>query len=45
MLEIMYEVPSEEGIKEIVVNEEVINSGERPLIVYEKEEKADAAGA
>jgi ATP-dependent Clp protease ATP-binding subunit ClpX len=37
MLEIMYDVPSRSGIKEVVVNEDVINKGEKPLIVYEKE--------
>ena len=37
MLDIMYEVPSRGGIKEVVVNEEVIAKGEKPLIVYEKE--------
>jgi len=38
MLDIMYEVPSQADIREVVVNEEVIVSGETPLIVYEKEE-------
>ena len=38
MLDIMYEVPSQSDIREVVVNEEVIVSGEKPLIVYEKEE-------
>ncbi|MFW6066890.1 MAG: ATP-dependent Clp protease ATP-binding subunit ClpX [Myxococcota bacterium] len=37
MLDIMYDVPSRGGIKEVVVNEDVINKGEKPLIVYEKE--------
>ena len=37
MLDIMYEVPSNNTIKEVVVNEEVITRGEIPLIVYEKE--------
>ncbi|MBZ0115385.1 MAG: ATP-dependent Clp protease ATP-binding subunit ClpX [Sandaracinaceae bacterium] len=37
MLDIMYDVPSHGGIKEVVVNEEVILRGEKPLIVYEKE--------
>ena len=37
MLDIMYEVPSEESVKEVIVNEEVILSQEKPLIVYEKE--------
>ena len=38
MLDIMYEIPSMEGVKEVVVNEDVIGDGEKPLIVYEKEE-------
>jgi ATP-dependent Clp protease ATP-binding subunit ClpX len=37
MLDIMYEVPSRSGIKEVAVNEEVVMRGEKPLIVYEKE--------
>ncbi|OQX67458.1 MAG: ATP-dependent protease ATP-binding subunit ClpX [Sorangiineae bacterium NIC37A_2] len=37
MLDVMYEVPSKSGIKEVVVNEEAITKGESPLIVYEKE--------
>ena len=37
MLDIMYDIPSQTGIKEVVVNEEVVASGEKPLIVYEKE--------
>jgi ATP-dependent Clp protease ATP-binding subunit ClpX len=38
MLDIMYDVPSQADIREVVVSEEVIASGEKPLIVYEKEE-------
>jgi ATP-dependent Clp protease ATP-binding subunit ClpX len=34
MLEIMYELPSQDNIKEVVISEEVINSGEQPIIVY-----------
>ena len=37
MLDIMYEVPSKEGIKEVVVNEDTIAKNETPLIVYHKE--------
>jgi ATP-dependent Clp protease ATP-binding subunit ClpX len=37
MLEIMYEVPSKQGIKEVVVNEDVILKADTPLIVYHKE--------
>ena len=38
MLDIMYDVPSQADIREVAVSEEVIASGEKPLIVYEKEE-------
>ena len=41
MLDIMYDIPSQDEIKEIVVNDDVINKGEKPFTVYEKE----AAGA
>ena len=37
MLDIMYEMPSKTGVKDIVVNEDVITKGEKPLIVYEAE--------
>ncbi|MEM9864906.1 MAG: ATP-dependent Clp protease ATP-binding subunit ClpX [Myxococcota bacterium] len=39
MLDIMYDIPSQEGIEEVVVNEEVIVSGEKPLVVYEEKKK------
>jgi ATP-dependent Clp protease ATP-binding subunit ClpX len=39
MLDIMYEIPSQRGVKEVVVSEETINKGDKPLVVYEKEEK------
>jgi ATP-dependent Clp protease ATP-binding subunit ClpX len=44
MLDIMYEIPSKSGIKEVVVNEDVIRRGDQPLIVYENE-KEEVAGA
>jgi ATP-dependent Clp protease ATP-binding subunit ClpX len=37
MLDIMYEIPSRGGIKEVVINEETVLKGEQPLIVYTKE--------
>jgi ATP-dependent Clp protease ATP-binding subunit ClpX len=37
MLEIMYEIPSRAGVKEVHVNEDVILRGEKPLLVFEKE--------
>jgi ATP-dependent Clp protease ATP-binding subunit ClpX len=37
MLDIMYEIPSRGGVKEVHVNEDVILRGEKPLLVFEKE--------
>ncbi len=37
MLEIMYEMPSRGGIKEVVINDDVITKRDAPLIVYQKE--------
>ena len=37
MLDVMYDVPSKQGIKEVVVNEDAISKGDAPLIVYHKE--------
>jgi ATP-dependent Clp protease ATP-binding subunit ClpX len=37
MLEIMYDVPSMDNVKEVVVNEDVIMNGARPMIVFEDE--------
>src|SRR6266480_1039530 len=37
MLDIMYDVPGRSGIKEVVINEDVITKREPPLIVYQKE--------
>ncbi len=41
MLELMYEIPSQEDIKEVVISEESVTRGEQPLIVYEH--KAESA--
>jgi ATP-dependent Clp protease ATP-binding subunit ClpX len=35
MLDIMYEIPSQTMIKEVVINDEVIYRKEKPIIVYE----------
>ncbi len=37
LLDTMFDIPSQAGIREVVVNEEVILKGEKPLVVYEKE--------
>jgi ATP-dependent Clp protease ATP-binding subunit ClpX len=37
LLEIMYDVPSRAGIKEVIINEDVVTRREPPLIVFQKE--------
>jgi ATP-dependent Clp protease ATP-binding subunit ClpX len=41
MLDIMYDIPSQSNVREVVVNEDVFTKKEPPLIVYEK--KAESA--
>ena len=38
MLDIMYEIPSQDNVRECLINDEVIAKGEGPILVYEKEE-------
>jgi len=37
MLDIMYDIPGMSGIRECVVNEEVIERGDTPLLIYENQ--------
>jgi len=37
MLDVMYEIPSQRGIKECVINEEIIVKNEKPILLYEKQ--------
>ncbi len=36
MLDIMYEMPSQPNIKEVVIPEEVVTRSEAPMVVYTK---------
>ena len=40
MLDIMYDIPSQENIKECIISEEVILKREKPLILYESKTKS-----
>jgi len=42
MLDIMYDVPSQPNVQEVVINEEVIYRKEKPIVVYEQELKEAA---
>ena len=44
MLDIMYELPSAPSVKEVIVNEEVIDAQQQPLLMYQKEAAAEGAG-
>ena len=37
MLDIMYEVPSQSNVKEVVISEDVIYHKEKPIVVYEQQ--------
>ena len=36
VLDIMYDMPSQPNIKEVVISEEVVNKNEPPIVVYTK---------
>ncbi|OQX17743.1 MAG: ATP-dependent protease ATP-binding subunit ClpX [Desulfobulbaceae bacterium A2] len=38
MLEVMYSLPSEELARECIINEQVVNEGEYPVVLYDKGE-------
>ncbi len=40
MLDVMYDVPSEPDIKEVIVSEDTVLKGEKPLVVYQHAESA-----
>ena len=42
MLEVMYDIPSEEGVKEVVITEELIVNGKQPILVYKTPEEIAA---
>ena len=42
MLDIMYEVPSQLNVQEVVINEDVIYHKDKPLIVFEQDMKEAA---
>lgn len=40
MLDVMYDIPSQESVREVVINEDVIFKGTSPIIIYECAESA-----
>lgn len=39
MMDIMFEIPSKSNVKEVIINERVINNGETPELVFKTEEE------
>lgn len=37
MLDVMYEIPSQKGIKECLITDETVNKKEKPILIYEKQ--------
>ncbi|MCI4624996.1 MAG: ATP-dependent Clp protease ATP-binding subunit ClpX [Candidatus Magnetoovum sp. WYHC-5] len=40
MLDVMYEIPSQKGIKECIINGEVITNNEKPRLIYEQKKES-----
>lgn len=40
MLDVMYDIPSQDRVKEVVINEDVITKGVKPIILYDVAESA-----
>lgn len=43
MLDVMYLIPSEKGISECIINEDVVNKKSSPLLIYKQKERAKNA--
>lgn len=40
MLDVMYDIPSQDRVKEVVINDEVISAGTQPIVVFDCAESA-----
>ena len=45
LLETMYDLPSLEGVEEVVISEEVVTGDARPLYIYAERQEEERAGA
>ena len=43
MLDLMYDIPSRDDVEEVVINEEVIEQGAKPLLVLKQEQELESA--
>jgi ATP-dependent Clp protease ATP-binding subunit ClpX len=42
MLDIMYDIPSKNNVKEVIIDDNVINDGAQPMLVYKSDEEMQA---
>lgn len=42
MLDVMYDIPSQNKVKEVIIDENVINEGAQPMLVYKTDEEIQA---
>ncbi len=40
MMDVMFEIPSKKGVKEVIITEDVVKKKEKPLVIYSKENVA-----
>ena len=40
MLDIMFDLPSQPEVEEVIINDEVVLNGEKPMLVYENKKQA-----
>jgi ATP-dependent Clp protease ATP-binding subunit ClpX len=45
LLDTMYDLPSTEGVEEVMVNEEAVSSDAQPLMIYSERKKGEPASA
>ena len=40
MLDVMYDIPSQTDVEEVIINEDTIKKNEKPLVVYGSEKES-----
>jgi ATP-dependent Clp protease ATP-binding subunit ClpX len=40
MLDVMYDIPSQDRVREVMINEDVVFKGTQPIVIYEHAESA-----
>ena len=43
MLDVMYDIPSQPNIKEVLISEEVVSRNAQPIVLYQQKAAAESA--